>query len=243
MNKTIGIVGGLGPQASLDLFQKILDNTKANKDQDHLEVYLLSRPQTPDRTEYVLGHSDQNPAHEIFASIEKLDSIGASLVAISCNTAHSESILKQVLRMIKEQGLSIELVNIIRETSLFVASQGIKKSGLLATLGTYKSDLYQGYFDAEGLELIYPSEALQSKVHQAIYDKDFGIKSFSSNIQKPAIDIFQEACLFLEEQGVECIIAGCTEIPLITPYLDTNVKIINPTEILAKTLVQKATSP
>ena len=238
--KIIGIVGGLGPQASADLLQKILNNTQASKDQEHIEVYLLSRPQTPDRTEYILDHSKPNPAVEIFASISKLSSIGANLITVACNTSHAEVIIRQVNRMIEANKLDVEVVNIIHETSSFIASRKIGRSALLATLGTYKSNLYKQYFDQENLDLIYPNDVLQLKIHQAIYDKTFGIKSFSKKIHKKAIDIFQEACDFLEERDVKCIIAGCTEIPLIIPYIDSKIEIIDPTEVLAKSLVQKA---
>ncbi len=242
-SKIIGIVGGVGPFAGLDVNRKIFENTKAVTDQDHLEVYLLSCSQyIADRTEY-LQNSDEieNPAIAISNVIRKLNQIGAEIIGIPCNTAHSPLIFNEILSLLDEMNLHVELVNMIEMTKKFIESKVSKTIGLLATWGTYESGVYQTAFAAnDTLSLVLPNDVDRKKTHQAIYDKEFGIKAFSSPVTAQAVALLYEVINNIREKGVEAIIMGCTEIPLALRQSDIDLPLIDPTEILARALIHKA---
>lgn len=102
-DKTIGIVGGVGPYAGLDLTRKIFDQTKASSDQDYLSVALLSIPQQiEDRTSFLLGQTNINPANAISKIIRKLEQIGVGVAGIPCNSVHSPRIFDGILKKLRK---------------------------------------------------------------------------------------------------------------------------------------------
>ncbi len=242
----IGIVGGVGPFAGLDLNRKIFENTKAITDQDHLEVYLLSCSRyITDRTEYLHNQdSIENPAKAIFNVICKLNQIGAGIVGIPCNTAHSPLIFNRLLSLIADAGLNVELVNMIEETKKNIEENPRKPKsiGLLSTLGTYGSGIYQSAFASNTeIRLVLPCDEDKEKVHRAIYDKEFGIKAFSSPVSEKAVKLLHEVIHILQEkERIQSVIMGCTEISLAFRQGDIDIPLIDPTEILARALISKA---
>lgn len=235
----IGIVGGVGPLAGTDLAQKVFKNTKANKDQDHIDLYLVSCPSIiPDRTEYVLFNGE-NPAPGIQKAMDKLALCGASAIGISCNTAHSPKILRQV--KVPENTV---FINMIDRCCAYSAEKGFKKVGLLGTLGTLRSGIYAEYFrNYPDLELVLPSEETQQAVQDAIYNKEYGIKALSA-VSEKAYGAVSAAVRELAEKGCQAVILGCTELPLVFEKKDSPEKtaLIDPTNILARELI-RATAP
>lgn len=242
--KAIGIVGGVGPYAGLDLNQKIYASTRVTREQDHLEVYLLSCPSLiEDRTEYLL-HPDtvENPGYAIFAVIKKLSLLGAEVVGIPCNTSHSPPILDIVERGIAASALPITFVHLIRETSRFVRLNHpeIKRVGLLATVGTCRSGVYSKVFEESGIEVLVPPPDRQKRVHSAIYDPSYGIKCHPNPITKQAIAALSEVGSELVKSGAEAVIMGCTEIPLAMRPAQLGVPKIDTTLVLARALIEYA---
>ncbi len=247
MKKIIGIVGGVGPYAGLDLNKKVFDNLKTNgTDQDYLNVFLLSRSSDiPDRTEYLEGKIKTNPANGIFRTILKLESIGANVVAIPCNTAHSPIIYNEVKSLLKKHGCKIKLLHIVKETHRFIEENFSKgeKIGLLGTKGTYKTKLYENYFKKRGkFKLINPKKEYQKNVHEAIYNLNYGVKAFSNPVTKKAKKAFESEIDRLKEKGIKAVILGCTEIPLAFENQKkyNGISLIDPTDILARALIRKA---
>ena len=244
--KIIGLVGGVGPYAGLDLNTKIFDYTKTNgSDQDHLEVYLLSRSaDIKDRSAFLKNEISENPAEGIFRTIQKLISIGSVVIGIPCNTAHSPSIFNQVLRKMADYP-GIELCHMINETKSYLASHfpNAKKIGLLATEGTYLSSVYSDILEKDSdLTVLLPdSDKARQRVHDAIYHPQYGIKAFSNPIKKEAINILQQEATQLIKKGVDVIILGCTELPLaLSQEKIDDILLIDPTSILAKALIKRA---
>ena len=83
-----GIIGGLGPMASVYFYEMITEHTLAKCDQDHIDLLLTSRATTPDRTAYILGQSDESPLPVMISEAKRLISAGADVIVIPCNTAH-----------------------------------------------------------------------------------------------------------------------------------------------------------
>ena len=244
MTKKIGIVGGLGPYAGLDLVKKIFDLTSAETDQEHLGVNLLSLPsEVPDRTEFILGKSNINPATSIYRLINKLEVIGMEVVGIPCNTTHSEIIFSEIVKLLKNNGSNVKLVNMVHEVAYYIKQNypEVSKIGILSTLGTVKSRIYSEIFSVFDIDVFYPDQETQDLVHLSIYDKVYGIKANSADISENAKDIIRNATLHLGEFDVDCVVLACTELPLAVTEKDVNgIKLINPSLILAQALIKYA---
>ena len=244
MGKIIGIVGGVGPYAGLDLNTKIFDNAPAKKDQDFPNVILISFSEIiGDRTMYVLNpEKHENPAFSIAEVVATLAGAGAEYIGIPCNTAHCRPIFSKVEEIIAEKGLKVVLVNMIEETVSHILENypRIKKVGLLSTLGTRAFGLYNEVAEKQGLELITPSQENAEAVHRAIYDAEFGIKAHSNPVHPKATAIFEENAVKLFNEGAEAVIMGCTEIPLGLTSTKLKGIFIDPASILARKLLEKA---
>jgi len=244
MSKMIGVVGGMGTYAGIDLLKKIADSTEASKDQDHLPVAMLSYPgRILDRSEYLSGTVDENPGQGMADIVKKLIDTGACIIGIPCNTAHVKEILDPVLDVIPE---GCTLVNMLHEVASYIAGsyRDVERVGIMGTNGVYRSRVYDNYMNKSGLETIYPDEDVQySLVHPAIYDRKYGIKAVSEPVsEKARIDLMSVARMLIND-GAQAIVLGCTEIPLairdreieLTPVVDAN-------NVLARAMVREAGS-
>jgi aspartate racemase len=242
--KIIGIVGGAGPFAGLDLQAKILNQTIANQDQEHLTIINLSQPnQLPDRTEYLLGKTAVNPAYAIFQQLQILERAGTAVAAIPCNTAHAPAIFDEVLAQLKAAGSRLKFLHMIHETARHLRRHypHIKRIGVLSTTGTYRIGIYPDLLEPAGFEVVVPSEVVQeTAVHPAIYHPQYGIKAQGKATPQAREKLLQGAQT-LQQQGAEAVILGCTEIPLaITENKIGPMMVIDPTTILARALIREA---
>ncbi len=240
----IGIVGGAGPFAGLDLCNKILEETVAEKDQDFLTVINLSQPQQIlDRTEYLLGNVAQNPGVAIADQVQRMARIGAKVAAIPCNTAHSAPIYDLIVARLAHEQVDVNFLHMIRETAVFLQKQypSIKKVGVLSTTGTYRAEIYPQFLQPAGFTVLVPDEVMQlNKIHPAIYDPVYGIKANGKSTQQARQHLLDGA-MALKEQGAEALILGCTEIPLaIGETAVCDMIVIDPTRILARALIREA---
>lgn len=239
----IGIVGGAGPFAGLDLLAKILEQTAAVRDQDHLTVINLSQPnQLPDRTAYLLGETAVNPAHAIFQQLQTLERAGAHVAAIPCNTAHAPAIFDEVLRQLDAASSQVQFLNMIAETGRHIRCYygHIHRIGVLSTTGTYRVRIYPDLLEPEGFEMLAPDEGVQeTAVHPAIYDPEYGIKAHGRATPQARENLLR-GIANLQQQGAEAVILGCTEIPLaITENEINDMIMIDPTRALARALIRK----
>lgn len=239
IDRAIGIVGGVGPSAGTDLVNKIFSHTRAERDQDHINLFLSSCPSIiPDRTDYLLN-GGQDPAPGLEQCIRWLSSCGATAVGIACNTAHAPEIIGRV--KVPE---GVKLINMIEQTALHVLRMeqihrgGEFKVGLLATLGTLRCNIYDRYFKS----VVKPEASVAEAVHAAIYDKEYGIKA-TPVVTDRARATVHDAVMHLKGKGCSAVILGCTELPLVfNGHSYNGVKLVDPTEILAIELI-RATDP
>ncbi len=239
--KIIGIVGGIGPYAGVDLMTKIMDNTIVQSDYDHLPVLLQSFPnEIADRTDFIIGKIEINPAIGIVKSIKRLNREGASVIGIACNAAHSELIMSKVEQETENE--EIEIINMIDETRKFVIEQfpEIKRIGVLSITGAYLSKVYENSFSHTHISIIPLKPELQKQVHDVIWNSEYGIKARSNPVTKIAKEKLLDIIRIFEDKGAEAIILGCTEIPLALKEKRIRGLIcINPTEILARSIIKK----
>ncbi len=237
-NKVIGIVGGVGPLAGVELNKKLYEFSASNKDQDYPSIILASYPsKIVDRTEFLLGKLNTNPAIEIANVILKLDSIGATHVIVACNTSHARSIFNKIISILNDNKSKIEVVHVVREVCGLIEERfvGKGKLGVLATNGTVYSKVYDECWQGKDREIIYPSEGIQNLyVQDVIYNTEYGIKShgFNRNYAHEKLSI---ALNELVLKGAEVIVLACTELPIVVTeqkYLGVNV--VSSIDALAK---------
>lgn len=237
----IGIVGGVGPYAGLDLLRKIFDQTRARRDQDHLPVSLLSLPgEIGDRTEFLLGRASVNPGLAIGEIICALHEQGASVIGVPCNTAHAPAIFDEILARIPED---VTLVHMIDETIRYIKSQhpAVTRVGIVSTTGTLRSNVYPEALSRHGLAGLQVSPEIQEDLIQpAIYDTHYGIKAQSNPVTTDAKMNLRKGIESLLRRGAEAVILGCTEIPLALADAELEgVPLVDPTRILARALIRE----
>lgn len=227
-DKKIGIIGGMGPEATADLYLKIIKNTKVNKDQDHYRVIIDSNAKIPDRTKAIL-YDGEDPVPALIETAKNLEKLSVDIACIPCITAHYffDRIQKSV---------NYKIINIIEELVNYIEKNhpDIEYIGILSTTGTIKTKLFDQYL--KNYSLIYPTEKIQEmNVMEAIYGQK-GIKSGSD--PKFARELLIESGELLIERGAEIIIAGCTEIGLVLSNDFLDVEILDLLEIASKTLIR-----
>lgn len=241
-DKMIGIVGGVGSYAGIDLIRKIYDLTDATCDQEHLPVSMLSAPhKIVDRTGYLLGEVDINPGIAIAEIISTLVSNGAEVIGIPCNTAHAPSIFDVIMNNIPS---SCKLVHLVEEVGEYLCKNHpkIRLVGILGTTGTITEKIYPNILKKYEIEAIQPSCEIQSLfVHPSIYDKNYGIKAFSNPVNQKAKSDLVTAASYLSRKGAQVVILGCTEMPLaVTEERIDNSIIIDATSVLASALIRES---
>ncbi|MEA5059446.1 MAG: amino acid racemase [Candidatus Pelethousia sp.] len=224
--KTIGIIGGMGPLATADLFEKLVRLTDAPCDQDHIHTIVDSNPSIPDRTAAILS-GGESPVPALVRSAQRLEAAGAELLVMACNTAHY--FYDQVAASV-----SIPILHIARETAACVQAAGLSSAALLATDGTVKAGVYEKAFRAAGLDLMHPNDEEQAAVMDVIYK---GIKA-GNDAFNPAP--MQAALTRLEKAGAPAFILGCTELPIAFVKYGLKGRVIDPTSALAMAAIRAA---
>ena len=239
----IGIVGGMGPYAGLDLVRKVFDQTKASRDQDHINLVMVSFPkEIEDRTEFLIGRSQKNPARSIANVVLQLEKLGATVAGIPCNTAHAPLIFNKITQRLRKARCRTKLLNLIEETASYVGSMRAKprRIGVLSTTGSMKTGLYSNALKEYGLDIVELDENSQANlVQEAIYNSSYGIKSQSNPVTDRARQLVMEALQLLKENGADVIILGCTELPLAVDQLEfAGLPLVDPAVIFARSLIR-----
>jgi aspartate racemase len=223
--KTIGILGGMGPLATADLYRKIIEATPASRDQEHLHVIIDADPSIPERTTALL-HGGPDPTPLLIAGARRLAAAGVDFIIVPCNTAHA--FLPRVA-----EAVPVPFVSMIEETAREVAGciGPDQAAGVLASAGTVATGLYQQALERFRRGALVPSEATQQGVTAAIA------------AVKAATALAMPAAEELIGQGARVLLAACTELPLILSQSvvpDPEVRLIDPTGVLARAAVRRA---
>jgi aspartate racemase len=228
-DKTIGILGGMGPEATLDLFGKVIANTPAAKDQDHLRVVIDSNPKVPDRTAAIL-RGGASPVPAMKAGIEALKRAGADFVVIPCVSAHF--FLQELQR---ESGLPILSMFDITAEHIRRQHPNIRKLGMLATTGTLQGGRFREKLQQAGIETITPAGPDQERVMMAIYEIK-GVAAAGKDRGAIGAEI-REVAGRLIQRGAQGVVAGCTEIPLVLKPGDLGVPVFDTLLLLARAAI------
>lgn len=245
----IGIIGGAGHDATIDIQIKISKSMKEkiiiSRDQDYYGVITLNDSQLPDRTDFLIQGGE--PPNSIYIKKAKiLEASGADVIILACNTAHA--IIENI-----QASLNTNIINMIEEVAKFFLYHypRIKKVGLLASLGTIHAKLYHNTFSKYGIEIVTCDGDMCKKVHQAIYAIKTGFINESYNIQpkhsqKAMVTkdllypqkLIISALECLRSQNIKHTILGCTELPLVVSSSIYRWQIIiDPNQIIADAAV------
>jgi len=224
----IGILGGMGPEATLDLYRHILALTPATRDQDHIRVLIYSNPKIPDRT-MAIADEGESPLDALIESAMLLKRAGAGIIAMPCNAAHYY--LSEM-----RQKVDVPILDMIAETCGNLARYlpSVRAVGLLASLGAVRSGVYQKSLAEAGIDVLMPSDAEQQEIENGIAHVKAGTHSRSTQ------ETFQSIGNRLFRSGAGVVILGCTEVPLAFDPNRVDYPTLNSTKILAEAAVDWA---
>jgi aspartate racemase len=229
--KTLGILGGMGPEATAYFFELIIGLTAAGEDQEHIPVIIRSDPRVPHRTRAIL-EGGPSPLPSLVEGARALRAAGADLAVMPCVTAHY--FLPELAARV-----NIPFVSLLDESREFLRKEhpAVRKVGLVATTGTVRSGIVRDALARAGIEVLLPSEPDQARIMKAIYGPR-GIKAgFMTGSPKRAVLAVARR---LVQEGAQAVIAGCTEIPLVLRGKDLDVPFIDPMLVGARACILRA---
>ena len=229
IRKTVGVLGGMGPEATVDFMASVIALTDAARDQDHVRMLVDHNPQVPNRQDAILGDGE-DPGRVLAAMARGLQDAGADFLVIPCNTAYvfEDAILAAThIPLISIIGVSI--------TAALERAPGADRIGLLATDGCLKAGVYQAGLEAAGVAAELPTPDELREIMSLVTSIKAGKQTDAT---RSAMAGLGEA---LASRGAGAIIAGCTEIPLVLGEDAVSVPLISSTDALAAITVKLAT--
>ncbi|MBD7916744.1 amino acid racemase [Cellulomonas sp. Sa3CUA2] len=228
----VGVIGGVGPAATVCFLDLVVRHTAADRDQDHVDLVVLQHATIPDRTAYILGRSQDDPGPVMAADARRLERLGVGFVVVPCNTAHhfTDEVAAAV---------DVPVLSIVDETvDEVVARPGVTRVGVLATSGTLAAQVYQRAFDARGVQVLVPDVADQDLVMGIIYDQvKAGLPADVATMHAVADR--------LRERGADVVVLGCTELSVVAAAHDllADDRYVDSLDVLARRTVERAGHP
>lgn len=224
--KIVGVLGGMGPAATLDFVARVRRLTPAGKDQDHLRLMVDDNPGLPDRNAAIAG-TGPSPGPQLAAMARGLEGAGAQVLVMPCNTAHAfEADVKR--------GSRLPFLSIVEATvEATLRGADAARVGLLATTGCLGAGLYQRAFAARGVRTIQPEGEALSRFMAAVY----AVKAGEEATARAAMG---ELAAELVGAGAQAIVAACTEVPLVLRPEAVAVPMVDSTQCLALATVSYA---
>lgn len=227
--KVVGIIGGMGPEATVDLMARVLKATPAMDDVDHIRMIVDNNPKVPSRIKALLEGTGESPGPCMAEMGRKLEAWGVDFLAIPCNTAHyyyddvQKTVSIPVLNMID---LTVEAID--RE------NPGIKTVGLLATTTVVNLELFKKRFADRNIDLIHPSAPLQDDLMAAVRQ----IKT--SRYGHEVVEVLQTCADELVSRQAGALLIACTELSVIGHELKAPVPVYDSSQVLAESIVKEA---
>lgn len=228
----IGVIGGLGPAATLDFYAKVLHLSAARSDQEHVRLIIDADPEVPNRNDSVAGTGPAS-APALIAKARRLEAAGADLLVMPCNAAHAY--LAEILGAVDLPFISIvdEAVRVAVD-----GAGGVSRVGILATSGTLQAGLYQRALSSKDLEALTLNAERLDRFMAAIYRVKAG--ELAGDRARALREEFVSLADSLIDDGAEVMIAACTEVPLVLGPAEARrltVPLIDATEALAQAVV------
>jgi len=231
MKKVIGVLGGMGPEATAHMHELIIRKTRVDKDQDHIPIVILNNPKIHPRSDAIFGLGP-DPTPQLIDGVKLLRQAGADFIIIPCVTAH-------YFYPGMAAKVDFPFISLLDESALWVKEHlpEVTEVGLLCSTGTLESRIFHDAFARFDISVIGPEEEEQRIFEDAVMGAD-GIKA-GFTFGRPR-DIIVEAAIRLIDRGAQAVIAGCTEVPLVLKSKDIAVPLIDPMEIVAEASIKAA---
>jgi aspartate racemase len=226
----VGIIGGMGPEATIDLMARIIELTPATEDSDHIHMLVDNNPKVPSRIDAIVNRAPIDPTPTLIAMAQGLERQGADYLVMPCNTAHAyhEAIAAEI---------SIPFLNLLELTARAAVQKvpGLCKVGLLGSSALGLTKIYESIFANLGVEVCYPDPAQQQDIMHLI--KTIKAKKTASD----AGLILAKATNQLLAKDVGVIIIACTELSLVTDLLQQHLVTVDAADVLAREVVRRST--
>lgn len=226
----IGVVGGIGPLATVHFLERVVRLTDAARDQDHVDLVVMQHAGVPDRTDFLLGRSTQDPGPVMAEDARRLESLGVAAVVLPCNTADA-------FRDTLTAAVSVPVVSIVERTVAEVRARAprARSVGVLATDGTVAAGVYRRELVRQGLEEVLPTTTDQAIVTGIIYDQVKRGRPSDGVALRGVVDRLRSA-------GADCVVLGCTELSVAAQEhgMLTDRTVVDSVEALAQDTVRRA---
>jgi aspartate racemase len=227
MDRPAGILGGLGPMATVFFMGRVVDLTESDTDQGHVDMIVWNQASTPDRTAYLVGASEADPLPAMLSAAAALERSGAAFIAMPCNTAH------QFYDALADS-VGVPFLNIVQESVAWARERvpGLATLGVMATDGTVLTGTYEQECRRVGVACVVPAPAVQAEVMDMIYA---GVKAG----RRVDPTRFHAVLAHLRDRGCEAIVLGCTELSVLARDLGvTDGDVIDSVDALARATIR-----
>lgn len=222
--KVLGILGGLGPMATAYFYQMLVAHTKAAADQEHIDTVISSKATTPDRSDFILGKSEDDPFVVMEAEAQRLVTFGAQVIAIPCNTAH-------YFYTRLDDVIPVPVLNMVALTVQEAKRQGCQKVGILATDGTVQTETYQRMCRKMDVDCLVPDAPMQRDIMDVIYND---VKAG----RPPDMAKFDKVADWMFVQDCQRLVLGCTELSLLKQDGFLDARYVDSMEVLAEAAIR-----
>ena len=227
--KIVGIIGGMGPEATVDMMSRVIRATPAKDDIDHIRMLVDNNPKIPSRIKAIIEGTGESPAPCMIEMAQNLVAWGANFLVIPCNTAHFyyEAV---------QSAVNVPVLNMIDLTfdAIIEENPEVKRPGLLASTAVLMTGLYKKRFKTKGLDLITPSDPVQEKVMMTIRQIKTG------HFGRREIEVVNAAVKEMTLAKADVLIVACTELSIISSALKSDVRLYDTSQILAEAVVAAA---
>lgn len=219
----IGILGGMGPEATALLFQRVVDATPAADDSEHIPLLIDNDPRIPSRIAHLIeGHGD-DPTEYLCAMAQRLEAANCQALAMPCNTAHHYAAAIQA-------SIGIPLLNMVQRTAKVLGAMGVKKVGMFTSPALKIVSVYEDFFAEHGLEGVFPvNDAANLRL----------IREIKAG-QQPDSDTMKMVLDELALTGSEVILVGCSELSLYSDSLPTSLPCVDSLDVLRDSIIDFA---
>lgn len=230
-HRPVGVIGGVGPAATVYFLDMVVRLTQADRDQDHIDMVVLQHASIPDRTAYIVGESTENPGPVMAEDARRLERLGVDFLVLPCNTAHHFT--DEV-----EAAVTVPLLNIVGETVAEAGRRvpGLRRLGVLATTGTARAGVYQRAAARAGVECVLPDDDDQALVMRIIYEQ---VKA-----GRPVDHAALEGVIGrLRGAGAQAVVLGCTELSVAAAdsgLLERDRGVVDSLDALARATILRA---
>jgi aspartate racemase len=222
----VGIIGGMGPEATVQLMARLIARTPASDDADHVHVIVESNPKIPSRIAHLVEGTGEDPTPELLRIARNLEQAGATFLAMPCNTAHGYAPAIAA-------AVGIPLLNMVELTTKRVQTLAPGgRAGLLASTAVHRTGLYRQAFAPHGLQVVLPEDqAAVMELIQRVKRGDTGPAATA--------ELARLASSF--EGAVDCVLIACTELSLLTSALPEQPPWVDALEVLTEAILAQAT--